>query len=440
MIATGKGGSAGSTQSVSVAAGIPQKVWDRTFGGSAEDRLYKIVATTDGGYLLGGFSYSNASESKSENGKGDRDFWVIKITAIGTKQWDKTYGGSGEDDLSFILPTADGGFLLGGNSSSNVSGDKSENSRGGLDYWVIKIGANGAKQWDKTFGGNSTEYLRPIISTIDSGYLLVGCSFSNASGEKTENSKGKFDIWLVKIGPNGEKQWDKTYGGNEEEVACSVVATPDGGFLVGARSFSNASSDKLENNRGSFDWWVIKIGTNGTKQWDRTYGGNGWEDIFSIVATNDGSFLLGGRSYSPISGEKSEEGRGGDDYWLLKVSANGVKQWDKTYGGNQWDYLETVVATTDGGYLLGGSSFSDISGDKSENTRGGLDWWIVKVAPNGAKQWDRTLGGNAEDALYAIVPTADGGFLLGGASSSPSSGDKLATDWGSHDYWIIKVK
>ncbi|GAA4450152.1 Ig-like domain-containing protein [Nibrella saemangeumensis] len=439
LIAKGEGGNVGSTQSVKVQAGIPQKVWDKSFGGSAEDKLNIIIPTADGGYLLGGNSYSNISAEKSENSKGNSDYWVIKIGLNGEKQWDRTLGGAGEEGLASIVSTSDGGFLLAGASASDISGDKSENSRGGLDYWIVKIGSNGTKQWDKTLGGNSTEYLASIIATTD-GFLIAGSSASDASWEKSENSKGSFDCWIVKLGANGAKQWDKTFGGSAEDVVRSIVATTDGGFLFGGRSFSNASGDKSENGRGICDWWIIKIGASGVKLWDKTFGGSEWEESCSITPTTDGGALLVGPSGSNASGDKSENNKGGFDCWIVKIGANGVKQWDKTFGSLEWDWLDSSIATLDGGFLLGGWSASNAFGDKSENSRGGTDYWILKIDANGAKQWDKTFGGIGDDAINSICVSVDRGFLLGGVSTSSASGDKSSPNYGDKDYWVIKIR
>ena len=157
------------------------KIWDKTFGGSDTDEIISMITTSDGGYLLGGSSNSNSSVDKSENSRGNYDFWVVKVNANGQKQWDRTFGGLGEEKLAGVIATPDGGFLLSGHSGSSAGGDKTENSRGGFDFWIMKINANGQKQWDKTFGGNNTDYFGTIISTLDGGFVIGGNSTSNIS-------------------------------------------------------------------------------------------------------------------------------------------------------------------------------------------------------------------------------------------------------------------
>ncbi|GAB3643723.1 hypothetical protein GCM10027423_43600 [Spirosoma arcticum] len=446
LTATGNGKTATKTQPVTTKVYVVTKFWDKTFGGSNFDALYSIVATPEGGFLLSGYSNSSVSGDKTADSRGGNDYWLIKINANGVKQWDKTFGGSSNDYFpSGIVATSDGGFLVGGTSDSPASGDKTADSKGGNDYWLIKINVNGVKQWDKTFGGSGNDNLSSIVATADGGFLVGGYSQSPASGDKTEDGKGAGDYWLIKINVNGVKQWDKTFGGSSDDNLHSIVATADGGFLVGGESQSSASGDKTENRRGNnsltTDYWLIKINGSGVKQWDKTFGGSGNDNLSSIVATSDGGFWVGGSSDSPASGDKMEEGKGFNDCWLIKINGSGVKQWDKTFGGPGFDYLRSMVATADGGGLVGGDSGSSASGDKTENSKGFGDYWLIKINGSGVKQWDKTFGGAESDYLRSIIATADGGFLVGGESDSPASGDKTEN---SHerfwDYWLIKIK
>ena len=173
-------------------------------GGSVQDFFTSIAITKDGGYLAGGFSNSNISGEKTQNSRGGNDYWVIKYTAQGLKQWDKTIGGSDDDKLYSVLQTDDGGYLLGGLSSSNVSGEKTTNSKGYSDYWIVKLDSAGNIEWDKTIGGSEMEFLTCMEKTSDGGYLLGGTSLSNAGFDKTENCWGGYDYWIVKINGKGK--------------------------------------------------------------------------------------------------------------------------------------------------------------------------------------------------------------------------------------------
>ena len=416
--------------------------WQNTIGGSDEDRLHSIQQTADGGYILGGYSWSNISGDKTENCMGSADYWIVKTDAAGNIQWQNTIGGNDDDALYSIQQTADGGYILGGPSSSNISGDKTENSNGGWDYWIVKTDATGNIQWQNTIGGFSTDYLYSIQQTADGGYILGGHSFSNISGDKTENTvggTGDCDYWIVKTDATGNIQWQNTIGGFSTDYLYSIQQTADGGYILGGSSSSNISGNKTENSNGLSDYWIIKTDAAGNIQWQNTIGGSVNDALYSIQQTTDGGYILGGYSRSSISGDKTENCMGDHDYWIVKTDALGNIQWQNTIGGSVNDALYSIQQTADGGYILGGYSWSNISGDKTENNIGNMDYWIVKTDSNGNIQWQNTIGGNGEDWLYSIQQTADGGYILGGFSQSNISGDKTENSMGVYDYWIVKL-
>jgi hypothetical protein len=354
--------------------------WQNTIGGSANDALYSIHQTYNGSYILIGSSDSNISGDKTEDSKGGLDYWVIKTNALGNIEWQKTIGGSGDDQYPCIHPTVNGGYIIGGLSSSNISGDKTENSKGGFDFWILKLDINGNIQWQKTIGGSGVDRLNSIRQTTDDGYILGGYSDSNISGDKSENSRGGMDYWIVKTDSTGNIQWQRTYGGSEHDWLSSMQQTSDGGYILGGFSYSGISGDKTEQSQGGWDYWIIKINAAGYIQWQKTIGGSSADYLTSIKQTTDGGFILGGRSFSSISGDKTEDSKGGYDYWIVKTDSFGNIQWQKTIGGNNGDYLTSIQQTNDGNFILGGYSASDISGDKTENCKGGFDYWIIKIS------------------------------------------------------------
>ncbi len=418
----------------------PVKQWDVRFGGSSTDRLFSIQQTTDGGYMLGGYSNSGISGDKTQTTWGSTDFWMVKTDSSGVKQWDKRFGGSSSDDLTCLRQTTDGGYILGGYSNSGISGDKTEASRGGYDYWVVKTDASGLKQWDKRFGGSSNEYIYSLQQTNDGGYILGGYSFSGISGDKTQASQGLEDIWVVKIDASGNKQWDARFGGSSNEDFKSLQQTTDGGYILGGWSNSGISGDKTQASQGGYDYWVVKIDGGGVKQWDKRFGGSGTDIIYSVQQITDGGYVLGGYSTSGISGDRTEASRGAYDYWIVKLDGIGVKQWDKRFGGSSNDYLYALDQTGDGGFILGGYSFSGISGDKTQTSQGAEDFWVVKTAACGAKQWDARYGGSSTENLNALIRTSDGAYTLGGYSASGISGDKTQASRGGDDFWIVKMQ
>ncbi|WP_439883330.1 hypothetical protein ACSX1A_09175 [Pontibacter sp. MBLB2868] len=435
--------------SLALPAFSQEVVWDRTYGGDYWNVLGDMDKTSDGGYILGGTSLSGESGDKTEAKRGEEDFWIVKVDAEGNKEWDKTYGGSAREMFSSLEQTSDGGYIIGGSSLSENSGEKSGESRGGFDYWIIKVDAQGNLEWEKTFGGNSSDLLREIIQTSDGGYLLGGASSSGVSGEKGGASRGETDFWVIKLDTEGNIEWDRTYGGNTVDWLTQLQQTNDGGYILGGFSDSDVSGEKSEPNWGDIDdynvgrdYWIIKIDADGKKEWDKTFGGLYEDNLFDIIQTQDGGYLLGGSSGSGIGGDKSEAFRGGEfgDYWIVKVDAEGNKEWDRTYGGSDSDELISIQQTSDGGYVLGGSSFSDASGEKSENRKGDTDIWIVKINAEGNIEWDKTIGGNSGDGLSTIKEVSSGEYIIAGSSSSGVSGDKSEPKRGvAVDYWLVKL-
>jgi uncharacterized membrane protein len=418
--------------------------WERRFGGADGDGLSDVASTSDGGFLLVGSSRSDVGGEKSENAKGEDDFWAIRIDADGNKLWDKTYGGSKSEVCYGLAESSDGGFLLVGHSYSGAKdGDKTEPSRGGVDMWAVRIDADGKKLWDKTLGGSASgDVCRSALQTTDGGFLLAGYSSSGASGDKSEGNLGLFDYWAVKIDSEGNKQWDKRYGGNSADVCSEVIATLDGGFLLLGHSRSDKGGDKSEPRRSGPrepDFWVVRIDGEGKKLWDRTFGGNSHDYCRNAIALKDGSFLLLGDSQSGVGGDRSEPNRGLSDMWVIKIDSNGEKVWDKAYGGDRYEYCSSVVALQDGSFLLAGPSDSLSGGEHSQPSRGGWDYWILKVDGKGDKIWDRRYGGEGNDGEAKIVRAKDGGFLLAGNSSSDASGDLSENSRGKEDFWAVKI-
>ncbi len=424
---------------------LPTKVWDKTLGGTDSDITTGIIATSDGGFIVLGNSTSDLSGDKTEANRGNTDYWITKINSTGQKVWDKTFGGSGNEYVTEIIATTDGNFMVVGRSDSGISGDKTEASKGGQDYWVLKINSAGQKLWDKAYGGDQIESAASIVATTDGGFIIVGSSTSNISGDKTEKTYGDRDYWLLKINNAGQKIWDKTLGGRDSDDPCTILATLDGNFMVVGSSRSSISYDKSELNIGgpaTTDYWVVKINSLGQKIWDKTLGGNQWDLAHSMIATSDGGFLIIGDSSSGISGDKSETSdKYESDYWLIKINGTGQKLWDKTLGGDRADVPYKVVATSDGGFIVSGSSLSGITRDKTEANIGGTttDYWVMKVNNTGQKVWDKTLGGDNSDSSPNLVATPKG-FILAGVSKSGISGNKIEASKGDFDYWVMNLE
>lgn len=353
---TVNGADGSNTTSQQVRINLYQKVWDKAFGGTNKETYTTMMATADGGFLLAGSPQLPMNVAN----RSEVDFNVMKVGADGVTQWKKTFGGSQYDELTSAIASADGGFLLGGTSESPASGDKSQPKIGVRDIWVVKIGADGTRQWDKAYGRKELySELRTIEATNDSHFRLLG-NIHNNVWDFSNDSYEYFDCLQIKLGPDGNIK--------EASNHCNYlpeVTIPAGGHVI----------------RDSFvyrDYGVIKVGADGARQWQKTFGGSGDDNLQTIVATPDGGYLLGGVSNSIVSGDKTENTRGLTDYWIVKIDANGTKVWDKTFGGVSRDGLTHLIATPDGGFLLGGTSESPPSGDKSGSS-GVKDFWVIKL-------------------------------------------------------------
>ncbi len=417
------------------------EVWQNRLGGDLQNASHKSILLTNGGILIGGRSNSNAFADKTENSKGDFDYWLIKTDGNGNTIWDKTLGGSGIEIFYDCIATNDNGALIVGYSNSPISGDKTENLIGGVyDIWVVRIDANGSIIWENTIGGNGSDTPKSVCLTADGGFLIVGSSDSNSSGDKTENSRGFQDFWVVKLDPNGAVQWDKTIGGSGYDIASKIIPLSDGNFLITGYSTSSISGEKNENSRGGHDFWILKINPTGALIWQKTIGGSGHDAAYCAVEFNSDAYVVGGESNSTQSGDKTENTRGDSDYWLVVVNNQGSLIQQKTFGGSQLDNLLAMTKTTDNHLVLCGHSNSPISGEKTISNVGlGTDSWLIKINSSFSSVWQKTYGGNYDDGFNSIFEFPNGDLCFSGVTESPLSGSLTEGPVGERDYWILRL-
>jgi hypothetical protein len=417
--------------------------WQNTIGASNTEVPNSVIQTSDGGYLIGGFSASPSNGDKTAGSFGVYDYWIVKLDSTGFIEWDRTIGGDDQDILVSAFQTPDDGYVLAGHSTStNTVGDKTENSMGGWDYWVVKINSSGQVLWDQTLGGSFDERLGNAILTADGGILLGGYSFSGSGGDKIEANMGLSDFWIVKLDSLGNHLWQNSIGGNQNDVCLEVRETADGGYAAFGHSDSDSSFDKSQNNRGDFDYWMVKLDNNWQVQWERTIGGLQRDQGRGMDITDDGGFIISGESNSSAFWEKTESPIGSYDYWILKLDSAGNTVWQNTIGGTGADICYDIKSISDG-YLVGGWSASDISGDKTENRRGSSDYWVVKTDTIGSILWQKTIGGDDVEYFYELNSTTDNGVVMAGSSYSGLSGDKTEINMGmgilGQDYWVVKL-
>jgi hypothetical protein len=425
-------------------AQAPQIQWMKRYGGSSLNLLGSLIRTQDGGLMLGGSSNSGISGIKTEARIGENpDYWVIKTDISGNVQWQKTIGGgdfigelAGEVLLS-VRQSTDGSYFLGGYSDSPVFGLKTSPNYGESDYWIVKINAVGTILWQTSIGGSSYDFAYPVELTKDGGCIIGGETWSGISGNKTEANKGGKDYWVVKLDSNGQIEWQKDYGGSGTDILYSILSFDDG-YLLSGVSASNISGDKTENSKGGGDYWIIRTDLTGNILWQKTIGGNSADIPYKALKVSDG-YVFGGVSNSSISFDKTENNRGGYDYWLVKTDFDGNVLWDKTFGGDLDDYSSNFTSMIDGsGFVLVGTSYSGISGDKTVVNYGEYNGWVIRTNENGEMMWQKGIGGSTSDGFNQVIELGDGSILLGGGAISNVSGNLTVAGYGL-DYWLVKL-
>ncbi|MGG5210711.1 T9SS type A sorting domain-containing protein [Chryseobacterium sp. MIQD13] len=286
-----------------------------------------------------------------------------------------------------------------------------------------------AVEWQKSLGGNYTERVPDIHQTSDGGYVMAGSS-NSINGDVTGNH-GNSDYWIVKLGSNGNIQWQKSLGGTAFDEAHSVRQTTDGGYIIAGTTES--SNGDVTGYHGNGDYWVVKLNALGILEWQKALGGSNSDIARSVRQTSDGGYIVAGTSTS-TNGDISLN-HGASDYWIIKLTPTGSIQWEKSFGGYGGDDANSIEQTIDGGYIVAGTSTST-NGDVTGN-HGSTDYWVVKLNSAGDLQWQKSLGGSDTDFGYSITQTPDSGYVVAGTSFS-DDGD-VTGNHGNFDYWIVKL-
>jgi len=429
---------------ISAVSAQPMIGWDKTYGGERYEELNALLVLSDG-IVAGGSSQSNLTFGNPA------DFsWNILLAKFdfdGNPLWQRSYGGDQDERLWSMITTSDGGFLAGGYSYSGISGDKTQASRGDMDVWILKLDAQGQLQWDKTFGGLYRDELFAIREKPGGGYLLACNSWSDTGGDKTENSRGLQDFWLISIDPQGNKLWDKTIGGSDYEQINDLEWAPDGTIYLSGGTISNENTGDLgpATARGGMDFLLVKFDP-ATRQvlWTNRYGGPGEDYPYSLLVSASGKLFMGGRSASvpvppgPFNNGKDAVFHGGaSDFWLIELNLAGQKTRDWSFGGTGLDDLYAMRENAIGQLVLGGVTDSGMSGNKTTAGHGGYDFWLLGLDTNGNKIWEQTLGGSSNDALTQLAVLDNGAYVLGGNSDSNISFEKTDNSFGVNDFWIL---
>jgi hypothetical protein len=404
-----------------------------SLGGSNNERGESVIKTQDGGYALLGYTQSNDGDVIDKTDESF-DFWVLKYSADRVLQWNKTFGGSGNDRGRAIIQTADGGYALIG-SSTSTDGDVTGNA-GQSDFWFLRLDVSGNLIWQRSYGFSGNDEGSSLIQTSDQGFLLIGVLDVTASGgegntdRSVQQRHAGGDYWAIKTDASGNLEWSRYFGGNFTDTPEAVVQLADQSYIIAGGS--DSSDTDISNNLGTYDFWVIRISPEGTLLWERSYGGSEIDEAKGMVASNDGNFFVVGDTRS--NDEMVSSNKGGADIWLIKVSPSGELIWERTFGGSSFDAARAVFKSTDGLIIAGNSRSSD--GDLSEN-KGQNDLWILKVSFDGVLQWQQSFGGSNLDLGFAATRLDNGGIIAVGDSSS-DDGD-LSENKGFTDTVIIEI-
>jgi len=370
-------------------------VWQKTFGGSDEDVGYSVQQTYDGGYIIAGTTHSF--------GAGSEDVYLIKSDPNGDSIWRKTFGGDANDYGYSVQQTTDGGYVIAGVTDSFGAGSS--------DVYLIKTDSAGNLLWQKTFGGDLYDEGRSVQQTTDGGFIITG--YTESFG--TEGC----DVYLVKTDPNGNQKWEKTFGLGDEDRGYSVRQTSDGGYIIAGMTYS-VSFDPFVV---TYDAYLIKTDANGNSQWQKTFGAGDWDwyvEGRSVQQTSDGGYIIAVTAYMIFFGVGSPS-RVEYEIFLVKTDPNGNSQWEKNFGVSWQDFVNSVQQTSDGGYIIAGTT----------SPFGTYDVYLVKADPNGDSQWEKTLGTGDDDRGYSIQQTSDGGYIIAGKTWSFGAG--------SSDVYLIKT-
>jgi hypothetical protein len=272
--------------------------------------------------------------------------------------------------------------------------------------FVVSVEAD-SSMWSQTYGGTDNDVAHSLVATSDGGYAIAGIT------DSVGDVWGDYGVLLVKTDSSGNMEWNRTYGKFHSTLmeappvqacSCSLVATSDGGYAIAGETFNFGSGDT--------DAWLVKTDASGNMEWNQTYGGAGGRYAFSLVQTSDGGYAIAGYTDSFGAG-----------YWLVKTDAFGYMEWNKTYGGTDHESARSLVATSDGGYAIVGNKFSSDSV--------GMDAWLVKTDAYGNMEWNQTYGGYYSEFVWSVVATSDGGYAIAGETRSYGAG--------SDDFWLVKT-
>ena len=406
--------------------------WVKTYGGSQDDFARSVIPTLDGNFLVFG-NTSSINGNIVDKTIEVSDYWLLKLDFNGNVIWSKTYGGSDEDVGQEVIQTTDGGYVIVGYSKSNDI--DASNNEGQHDNWILKLDNNGNILWEKSFGFAGHDHAYSVIETMDGGLFMTGfldITASEGEGSTVRNFRhGIGEFWCHKLDANGNVEWRNYFGGSNNDRSFDVVQANDGGYVV--TGFSESSDFDISNSNGSYDFWVIKINSEGDLIWEKSLGGSEIDQARSIIKTVDNAYIIAGNSFSNDGDIASN--LGSSDFLLIKISDNGNLIWSKNFGGSQFDFATSINKSIDG-YLVTGYSKSndnDVNRNFGEN-----DYWVLKISESGGLIWQRNFGGSKLDLAFDAFETNEGEIIVVGETESDDV--EIELNKGLKDVLIIKIK
>jgi hypothetical protein len=412
-------------------------VIENSLGGSDIDHAFSIQQTKDGGFITAGHTASNDGQVHGNHAAGEFDFWVVKLNKSLKIQWQRPLGGTADETAFSVEQTTDNGYIVAGQASSN-NGQVTGN-HGALDVWVVKLDSSGNLVWEKSLGGSDNDFATSVRQTKDGGYVVAGGTNSN-DGDVTNHHgpTSTSDYWLAKLDASGNKQWQKTYGGTNGDLAMSVIQTKDGVYALAGNTTSGNGDVTNVHDTVYGDAWIIKTDKKGNLQWQKTYGGSDYDQANSIQQTKDGGYVACGWTRSNNGDVKGNHGN--FDFWVLKLDSTGALKWQQSLGGSNGDLAYSIDQTKDNGYIVVGGTTSNDGQVTGLHGGSAEDFWVVKLNESGAMQWQQALGSTEYEEARSVDQMKNGDYIVAGWSgfSNPDNGD-VTGNHGNYDFWIVKL-
>jgi len=420
----------------SVAKAQPALLWQKTYGGSGHEYACKTIPSSDGGFAFVGFSESSDGDVSANH--GGEDLWVAKTSASGTIQWSFLFGGTADEEGYDLVQTTDGGFMVAGWTDSYDGDVTGHHGTSSSDIWLLKLTAAGALSWAKCYGGTSDDEAKAIVKTLDGNFYVSGSTYSNDGDVSGNHANYYADFWVIKIDASGTLLNQKCVGGTNYDEGINMALTSDNGCILCGRTGSG-DGDAVGYHGGS-DMLIAKLDASFTVEWSKCYGGTETEECNAIVQLTDGSYTALGYTSTHNNGDITGHhgAQGADDFWLIHLTSTGALSWAKCLGGSGDDQANGLAATADGGYILTGltnSTDGDVTGFHSAMFE--PDVWIAKVNAGGTLQWQRCCGGTGQDEAFNVFELSNGVYVV--TAFSYSADYDVTNNHGSADGWIFKV-